>query len=239
MQFKIRTIIVIFGLLTALHVFAIPAPATAQRVDQAEQAFAYAYIAAIKSRDPAKVKALFHPAVIACINDDNRDYFEFVVLDELSFGAKLGANYEIESFKPLSAPPPNGFLPEYGFSYPVPPTHQLHIDAETGGQSIAIIRFVAFVDGKLFNVEPCPNAKGLVFFREQQAEGEKQRVRAVDLVSKMTDPLLSEIRQLLSQNRWLDAMSRYKDATGSDMAVAATVIEVVQQQNLGSPAGTR
>lgn len=216
-----------------------PHAVSAQSADPAQQQFADAYIPAIKSRDPAKVKALFHPAVLACINDDNRDYFEYVVLDELSLGAKIGAKYQVEGFKPLSTPPPNGFLPEDGFSYPVPPTHHIQIDAETGGQPMVILRWVAFVNGKLFNVEPCPNAKGLAFFREKQAEGEKQKILAVDLVSKMTDPLRSEIRQLLAQYRWLDAINRYKDATGSDMTVAATVIEVLQQQDLGSPVGKR
>ena len=57
---------------------AAPYAASAQPADTEQQQFADAWMAAVKSQDAAKVKALFHPATLACINDGTRDFFDSI-----------------------------------------------------------------------------------------------------------------------------------------------------------------
>src|SRR5579871_6707076 len=159
---------VVFTLLGANYAFA-------QSDNAAQNQFAVSWVAAIKSQDEAKVRALLHPATLACINDDNREYFDLGFKDELRTGAKLGAVYKVESVKRLSGPPPLGALPEDGFQYPVESVYQLQINAETADHHpMYLIRFLAEANGTWYTVDPCPNAKGLAFFAQQRAEGDRQ-----------------------------------------------------------------
>jgi hypothetical protein len=202
-----------------------PHAVLAQPADTGQQQFADAWIAAIKSQDEVKVKALFHPATLACINDANRDYFRFSFKDELQTGAMLGASYKIESVKPLSGPPPLGALPANGFAYPVEPTHQLQIDAETRDHHpMYLIRFLAQANGRWYTVDPCPNAKGLTFFEQQRAEGERQMAEGAARATGMPESLRTEIKRLLAQDHWMAAIDRYRKATGADLGTAAIVI---------------
>lgn len=205
-----------------------PHPVSAQSPDAVQQQFADAWIAAIRSQDEAKVKALFHPATLACINDANRDYFEFSFKDELRTGAKLGTNYTIKSIKPLSGPPPLGVLPADGFTYPVEPTHQMQIDAKTSdGHPMYLIRLLAQANGRWYTVDPCPNAKGLAFFAQQRAEGERQMAEGAARAAAMPDTLRTEIKKLLAQGRWIDAIDRYRKATGAELGTAAIVVDAM------------
>src|SRR5450759_3594227 len=96
-------------------ILAAPHAVSAQSADTEQQQFADAWMAAVKSQDVAKVKALFHPATLACINDSNRDFFDSNFKEELWDGTGLGANYHIESVNPLPRPAPMGAFPQGGF----------------------------------------------------------------------------------------------------------------------------
>ena len=188
-------------------------------------------MAAIKSRDTAKVKALFHPATLACINDGTRDYFEFRFKDALRAGAKLGVDYQVERVKPLDGPPPLGALPAAGFAYPVAPTHQLQIDAETRDHHLMVLaRYVAPVDGTWYAVDPCPNETGIAFFEQQRVADEQQMAQAATLVAAMPRALRTELTHLLARHHWLDATDRYREATGADAATAAAVVDAMARK---------
>jgi hypothetical protein len=205
-----------------------PHAASAQSADPAQQQFADAWMAAIKSQDVAKLKALFHPATLACINNSNRDFFDFNFKDELRNGAWLGTSYQIESIHSLSRPPPMGGFPEDGFAYPVEPTHQLQIDAETKDhRTMILLRFLAQANGRWYTVDPCPNAKGLTLFAQQRAESERQMAEGAALAAGMPESLRTEIKQLLAQGYLFDATDRYREATGADLRTAMKVINAM------------
>jgi hypothetical protein len=204
----------------------------AQSDNAAQRQFAVSWVAAIKSQDEAKVKALFHPATLACINDDNREYFDFSFKDELRTGARLGAAYKVASVKQLSEPPPLGALPEDGFVYPVKPAYQLQIEAETADHHpMYLIRFLAEEKGTWYTVDPCPNAKGVAFFAKQRAEGDKQMQQGLRLAAAMPEVLRAEVKQLVARGQLIDAMNRYRSATGADLGTAAIVIDAMAATN--------
>jgi hypothetical protein len=209
-------------------ILAAPQAVSAQPADIEQQQFAEAWMAAVKSQDVAKVKALFHPATLACINDSNRDFFDFIFKEELWDGTGLGTSYHIESASPLPRPAPMGAFSEEGFAYPVEPTHQLQIEAETKDhRTMTILRFLAQTNGRWYMVIPCPNAKGLTLFAQQQAETERQMTEGAALAAGMPESLRTEIEQLLAQGRWFDATDRYREAAGADPRTAIEVINAI------------
>ncbi|HEY3951516.1 hypothetical protein [Phenylobacterium sp.] len=201
--------------------------AAAQPGDAAQQRFARAYMAAIRGRDPAKLKALFHPATLACINAQTRGYFEDGFAEELQTGATLQAAYALEGVRALKGPSALKLAP--GFAYPTTPTFEIQIDAQTlDHHKASLLRYVAPANGVWLIVDPCPNEDGLKAYLAERAKGAAQRAEAARMVAGLPGPLLAELRGLVAKGRWIDAVSRYRDATGADQLTALSVVEVLR-----------
>jgi hypothetical protein len=198
-------------------------------IDPTQLTLVERFIAAISAHDVERLKKLYHPASLACITAENRDVFDFVFVKDLSYAEDLKGGYSVTGFEAIDAA--TAAANEMGgmFSNPVPPTHQFQIDTSTdsGNRSLTLIRMAAAHDGAWFIVLGCPTAQGLAYFRERRAEGERQRAHAADLAGKLPDPLASEIRSLLAQERRVDAIKRYQSATGVDITIAVQVIDAL------------
>jgi hypothetical protein len=195
--------------------------------------FVQAYIAARQSKDATKIVDLFHPSVRACITAQNQPYFNFVVAQELR--DVPSGNYTKLTIKPV---PPKGppmiwaFFPAKGFPYAVMPTHTIQMDYDLGpNNSYSNIIEVAPSGGSFYLVTACPNAQGMSFMREFQAQGERQKARAKKLVSKLHDPLLSQIKALLAKHDRIGADKAYEKATGADLTTAETVMDALENRN--------
>ena len=204
-------------------------PGYADNADTMQRAFVEHYVAALKSQDGADLKNLIHPASLACITPETREYFDFMFAKDLSYGAALRGGYSLTHFSPVDADAETaselgGMLPN-----PVKPTHQFQIDTPFDGnnRSLAILRMVAEQAGTWFIVLGCPTPKAVEFFRERRAEGERQRARARELADALHEPLLSEIRNLLAQNRRVDAVKRYQKDANVDLTTASQVVDTL------------
>jgi hypothetical protein len=179
------------------------------------------WMQALQSKDPARVMRFVHPLVLRCINPQNREIFEGITAEETSYDLKGG--YRIAKIAPMTGPMPE-FLPADGFPIPVAPTYE--VDVEAGG--IIFVRYLAPVNGSWYEVFPCPNEKGVAFFHEQMAAGVAQKKRAQQLASELKDPLLDELKSLIKQRQFIDAIKRYQAVTGVDLTTAKMVIDVVR-----------
>ena len=125
--------------------------------DLARDQFAQKLIAALDSKDPAQVKALIHPQVLACKNF--AEYFDLMKGQE--FQSLPVPGYKV-SFTALAADFKPPFLPPDKFAFPVQPSYQLQIDWQPGGYSIvSLVHFIAEQDGAWWLVYPCPNDAGM------------------------------------------------------------------------------
>ena len=204
--------------------------ASAQATDPGAQQFAKAFMAAIRSHDPAKVRALEHPASRSCIDDRTRPYFDWGVANDLETGAMTRGPYRVTRFGAVASPAPLGFLPPGDFSYPVRPTHEIQIDTQSGErQQVLLVRELARVNGVWFLVDPCPNAEGLKFFAEQKALGDKQRAESLRLLAAMPEPLRRELSGMLAQGQTITAAHRYQAATGADLTTAVGVVSELRK----------
>ena len=158
--------VVLFALALA-GVDSVPAAGVAAGEAAAIQAghrtFAADYVAAVNSREVERWRRLVHPKSLACITDQNRDFFDDMAARALR--RTLSGPYRIVSVRALGKGAPPGMPPAMG-SYPVQPTHQIQIDLDTGPtSSVTVIRDLALSNGVWLEVLPCPTVEGLAAFR--------------------------------------------------------------------------
>jgi hypothetical protein len=199
--------------------------ASAAKPNDTPEKLAQAYVLAVQSRDAARVRGLFHPRLLACRNDANAAYFDYLVANELSDVPRAG--YKI------TAGPINGALPELlpkeMFTYPVVPTAQFQIDWNSSEYaSTTLIRWLAPEGGRWYIVDLCPSAAGVRFFQKQMAQGKEQRERANALAIAIKPPLRTELIDLLNHGRKIDAVKQYQAATGVDLTTAVQVMNTLQ-----------
>jgi hypothetical protein len=218
-------------LAAALMCAASPNTGHAQDIDAAQRAFVERFVAAITSGTAESMRALYHPASLACVNPGNRDFFDFLIAKDLSYAAEVRGGYSVSRFGTVDATDVTASGTPDLFPDPVKPTHQFQIDTsgDGGNRSLSLLRAAAQQDGTWFIVVGCPTEKGLAFFRERQAEAARQRQQVAQLIAKLHEPLLSEIRTLLAQNRRVEAINQYQNAANVDLTTAVQVIDALRK----------
>src|SRR5512137_1395970 len=109
---KHRWLAIVLTVLAQLWIHPFPARAQDKAIDAAQRSFIQAYVTAMRSQDLAKLKTLIHPAVLACINDRNRNYFDFIFAHDLKLGTGFKTEYQVKNITALhGAPALLGFYP--------------------------------------------------------------------------------------------------------------------------------
>jgi hypothetical protein len=219
-------ILLMFSTLIAGHAFAADVENTIRTT------FVTPWIRALTSGQAEVLKRLLHPSVQACMNDETRKYLNAGIDDEFR-GAK--ADYEITKLAPWNGPPPLSTLPADSFFYPVPPTYELNLQLEPS--HTVIIRYLAETKGAWFEVEPCPNEKGIALIHDRVAQENQRRARAVQLAADLKEPLRGELLAILKQHRLTEAARKYQEAAGvNDFTIAVMVMNVLDPEHpLGKP----
>ena len=133
--------------------------------DPAREQFARTLVAALESKDPARVKTLIHPQVLACKNF--AEYFD--LMKGMEFQSLPLPGYTV-SFTALPRDFKVPILPQDKFAFLVQPSYQLQIDWQRGPYSLAsVIHFIAEKDGAWWLVYPCPNDAGIQLVRQMAA----------------------------------------------------------------------
>ncbi|MGB6942571.1 MAG: hypothetical protein WBE37_09270 [Bryobacteraceae bacterium] len=218
-----------FGILLALALTSAAAsgfaasPSAAPDAAAIQNTFVKPWIAAMQSKDKAAVERLYHPAVRACMNPATKEFFDFVLEREVQDAA--GGTYHVTKIARMQQPAPT-FLPEEDVKYPVRPAYEVQIAVEHS--DLTYIRFLASANGSWYEVYPCPNQKGMAYLREQQKEGTQQRRKVAQLAAGLKDPLRSELKDLLRQQRKIDAVKKYEAAASVDLTTAVLVMDALQ-----------
>ena len=195
-------------------------------IETGHRIFVAEYVAAVNARDAERFRRLVHPKSLACITDGNRDFYDEWVAR--AFRHTLPDTYRLQSVRVLG-PNAAAMVPSGMAINPVPPTHQIQIDAETGPyRSLSILLQVALSAGAWLQVMPCPTAEGLAAFRAAKKATAAQSVRVKALADGLQDPLRSEIAALVKAGKKLDAVKRYQAASGEDLTTARGVVEALE-----------
>ena len=217
-------------LVTVLASLATGGPARAQgreiAVEAGHRRFAEQYVAAARARDAERYRRLVHPKSLACINDDNRDFYDDWIAR--AFRWKWSGPYRIVTVRALAKGAPLSVPPGMA-AYPVAPTHQIQIDLEMSAtRSASLVAEIVSNGGAWLQVLPCPTAEGLAAFRSARQATAAQEARAHTLTAGLAAPLRAEIMALLKDGRRIDAMRRYAAASGEDLAMARRVIDLLE-----------
>jgi hypothetical protein len=191
------------------------------------------YVAALQSKDKAKVMEFFHPSVRACVNDRTRPFFDSIVAQQLQ-GMPGGkpTSITVTPVTHKNSPTLWVFLPAKDFPYPAMPTYniQVNFDSTPDGLYIDTLE-VAPSGASWYLVTACPTAQGMRIVREMLDKGAQQKAKAKKLVAKMPAPLLAQVKGLLARHDRMGAIQAYQKATGADLTTAASVIDVIENPN--------
>ncbi len=190
-----------------------------------QSTFVKPWVEALRSKDKAGLERLFHPAVRACINPSTQEFFD-VGMERLMDPVRSGP-YRITKLAPTTGPFP-AFLPEDGFHTPVQPTYDLNLQFDQFDEIMVI--FLAQSNGAWYEIFPCPNEKGMAYFRQTLVDYAEAQKKAAQLVASLKDPLRSEIDDLLRQQQYTQVIQKIRDATGADTGMAMRVMDLLKKK---------
>jgi hypothetical protein len=142
--------------------------ASAQTATDSQRQFASAFVAAMRSGDPASLRTVMHPATLACETGPARDYVEAIYSLVLHDGARFGPAFKIHQVLPMESATAGG----PGFPFPVQPSHRMQLDSDSPGHSLAMNVWIVQAGGGWRAVYPCPDAAGMKVFRENRARSD-------------------------------------------------------------------
>ena len=192
-------------------------------INASHRIFVAEYVAAVNARDAERFRRLVHPQSLACITDDNRDFYDEWMAR--AFRRTLPDTYRLQSVRALgpNAPP---MVPAHMAINPVPPTHTIQIDAQPAPyRFVTILLQVTQSAGTWLQVMPCPTAEGLAAFRAAKKANAAQDARVKTLADGLPDSLRSEITELMKAGKKADAIKRYQAASGESLTVATGVVD--------------
>jgi hypothetical protein len=216
--------------LVALVLLVGGAPTSGQGRDTAiepgHRRFADQYVAAARAHDAARYRKLIHPKSLACITDDNRDFFDDWMAR--AFRWKWEGPYRIAAVRALTKDA-SPTMPASMGRYPVAPTHQIQIDLQMSAtRAGTLLAEIAPVGTTWYQVVPCPTAEGLAAFRSTKQANAVQDAKAQSLAQGLAAPLRAELVGLLKQGKRIDAMRRFSAETGEDITTARRVVDVLE-----------
>jgi hypothetical protein len=187
------------------------------------EALAKDFVSAVNSKSADRRKEILHPRTLACINAQTQPFFDWIFSRELKY--VIPANYRATT-TPLSG----GQLlpPEAKSDYPVRPTHMLQIDYSAGPyNSTTIVLFIVKEGSRWHEVLPCPQAEAVEMVKANEAKNSALESRAKRLAVELADPLRAEIISLVKNGHRVDAITRYTAASGEDLAIAKSVVDLL------------
>lgn len=187
------------------------------------EAFAKEFVEAVNSKNAERRLALLHPQSRACINAQTQPYYDWIFSRQSRH--VIPAAYKVTT-NPVPGDTP--LMSDGRSDYPLRPTQQLQIDFETGPyRSTSIILLIARDGAGWREVLPCPRPDAIAGIRVVEAERAQQERRVRSLVAKLADPLRAEIIALARQGRRIDAIKKYRAATGEDLSTAKSVVDLL------------
>lgn len=192
-----------------------------------ESVFVSFYQKAVNSKDVERLKSLIHPASLACMNENNKDYFDYLFAKDMRHVLPDNAKF---SFSKVTS----RLEPSVYEDFPVQPTTKLQLDYSLSKDSSNIhevtkIVFLAKDAEKLKIVMPCPTEEGMKKFREVQAVKDEQAEQTKERLVSIPPELKSELLVMLKAGQKIDAIKHYREKTGVGLAEAKDFIELLQK----------
>ncbi len=100
------------------------------------------------------------------------------------------------------------------FEFPVRPSHQIEIKYSLGENNGIIVLAVVGEAGRWYEVEPCVTRETLKNYRDGEASRRANAEKVRALVAAIKEPLRSELKALIREQKYQTARARFEQATG-------------------------
>lgn len=196
----------------------------AQAADAGQpEGFAKEFVDTINSKNTGRRLALLHPGSRACINARTQPYYDWIFTRQSRH--VIPAAYKVTT-SPVPGDAP--LMSDGRSDYPLRPTQQLQIDFETGPyRSTSIVLLIARDGAAWREVLPCPRPEAVAHIKEAEARRVDHDHRVRSLVAGLADPLRAEVIALAREGRRIDAIKKYREASGEDLSTAKSVVDLL------------
>jgi hypothetical protein len=208
-----------------IAVFAFRAQAQDQNVPADVRAFAAQYVAAMNSKDPARLRAMYHSKSVACITPQTKAFYDEVTA--MDFDEPIGAGYTV-SLLPVNENNVKALSQSQVF--PVKPLNELHIDSQQGEDGSTTIVWLARENGRLVGDFPCATEAALKQWRDEAPQRAEFQARYKAMAAGIQQPLRSQLIAMLREHNTSSAIDRYHAASGQDEQTSMLVINALKQQ---------
>jgi hypothetical protein len=187
------------------------------------ETLAQAFVKAINDKSVDGRMKILHPKTVACVNSQTQPFFDWIFSRQFKY--VIPASYKIK-MQPSTG---TAFSPaEVKFDFPVSPTHILQIDYSTRPfSSTTIVLSIVEEGGRWYEVLPCPQPEAVSMAKASEAKSKELEARTKRLAAELRDPLRAEIISLARDGHRIDAVKRYAAASGEDLVVADSVVDLL------------
>ena len=184
--------------------------------------FANEYIKAVNAKDVKALRRLIAPKTLACYSPRTEPYLTSWLSRQTSDPISKPYSIKVQLYDE------NDITSSALFTLPVTPTHQLNITTFVAkDEPVVLGRPIAYLDGRWYETAPCPTDLGMEHFIDRQERQKKEYTELDDLYAKLRDPMKSNLKNLIAQNRIGEACTNYAQAEKIDFVTACKVVKTL------------
>ena len=199
--------------------------AQAQNSQAEIKSFVAKYVAAFNARDAARLYALYHPRVVACITPESKPYYDGALA--VQWRDQIPATY---TFRVMPVNENNVKALESIARFPVPPAQEVQIDYQQGDDVGSVTVWLVRENNRLYSDAPCATEQALKQFRDDAPAREAFTAQHRAIAAAITEPLRSQLVALVRAHKTGEAVSKYKEASGLDYRMAMFVIDDIAHE---------
>jgi len=195
-------------------------------LDEPGKAFVAAFTEAMNNKDLNAFKGLMHPESIACIDKVNSIFRDEHYKKLMAYEVPAAYLLAFEAHKQVFDA---GFTAasEQWFKDPVEHTHTFILHYQGGPNGSETIMHRILKEGDSYKIVlGCPTERTVDEFVKNYEISRKAESRANEIYPQLKDPLKSELKKLLKEGRFPEAMQKYSEKSKEE---AATVSEVLRR----------
>ena len=175
-------------------------------------------IAALNSKDTARLKAVIAAQSLACFDQSRQSYLDRWFRRQ--FRAPIGKDHQVT----VARLPPDFSTKATRVKFPVAPTHSLIISYDSAGARRTYRRLIAQQGNQWRLILGCPTDATMVNFNKSEQIKEKVAERADQLIPKVKEPLTSQIRALVAKGDRMGATKLCAEQLQTDLLTAREVV---------------
>jgi hypothetical protein len=184
----------------------------------AQKEFADSLVAALNSKDAARLKALIAPESLTCFDQSRQAYLDGWLRRQ--FRVPIGKDYQVT----VAKLPPDFSTKATRVKFPIAPTDALIISYDGAGARRTYRRLIAQQDNRWRLIVGCPTDATMVNFNKSEQIKAKVVERADKLMPKVKEPLTSQIRALLAKGDRMGATKLCAEQLHTDLLTAREVV---------------